>query len=200
MIRKLISRVRLAAAIAGAMALVACDTPATHPGATLWGTATANLAPAREGASVPVEAVRVLPRGASGAHDAVEQALIRSLGFRRVTVDDGAALTLRYAWHAVPADADDEGLGVLLGGSVSDSGNNDVGLGLDLGLLTGESSVRVTAFLLELVLEDASGTQVWRGRADGHARAREDERILRTLVPVLLNYLGEPLKPRRFTR
>ena len=186
--------------LAATIGLAACESPASHPGALIWGEANAVLAPARDQTPVVVETVRLEPRGASGTRGGVEAALARSLEFRRVAVSDRSPLTLRYAWHMVPVDADAEGLGVLLDGSIGESGSNDLGIGLDLGLLSGGSKVRHSAFVLELSLADANGEEMWRGRADGRSRAKEPARILRALVPVLLDYLGQAATNRRFSR
>jgi len=196
----------LALLLATGLGTGACSRSASPPGAELWGVASATLAPAQKDAPVVVDALRLAPRNVDRHNPAVEAALTRSLGFRHVEVSPRAALTLRYAWHAVPVDAEDEGLGLLLDGSIGQHGRSDLGVGLDLGLfsggntLWGNKTVRQTGFFLELAIEDAGREVLWRGRAEGRSRLFTDADILKPLVPVLLAHLGQPLRAYRFSR
>lgn len=100
----------------------------------------------------------------------------------------------------MPSDAEDEGLGILLGGSAGSGGSNDVGVGLDLPLLGGDRKVRQTAYRMELSLENAAGTLLWRGHAKGNARVAEPGAIARPIAPLLLEWLGKDRPPRSFSR
>ena len=64
--------------------------------------------------------------------------------------------------------AGDGGLGVAVGGNAGNtSGVNEIGIGLNLGLLSGNSSVRQVAFLFELALEGVDDALLWHGPAAG---------------------------------
>lgn len=172
-----------------------CASP-TRPGAVAWGEYQAtSYQPIDE-----IEAVALAPSQGAEPDPEVEAALGRSLDRRGIAVAPDAPLRLRYRLHAVPSDAEDEGLGILLGGSAGSSGSNDVGVGLDLPLLGGDRTVRQTAYRMELSLEDAAGTLLWRGRARGNARVAEPGALARPVAPLLLEWLGKDRPPRSFSR
>ncbi len=182
--------------VAAALAVAACGYE-THPGAVVWGTLEAT---AYEPIEMP-HAVSLAPRGAVPADPAIEEQLAFSLGRRGIEVRKGARRVMRYLLHTVAMDAEPEGIGVLLGGTIGSSGSGtDLGLGLDWPLLSGGGETRLTAFLMELSLFDDDGTILWHGRAEGRSRARAPDAILQPVAPALLNWLGSDTRGRSFAR
>jgi len=168
----------------------------TRPDAVAWGTIRADVYELGES----YDALSLMPEGAGERDAAMEEQLEFSLSRRGIRVRDDADHRLSYFAHTVPTDSAGKGIGILVAGTGGSSGNNDLGLGLDFGLLSGGAKVRHTAFLIEFRVERADGTPVWHGRADGRARTSNPAKIYRPVVPALLQWLGSDARDRRFTR
>ena len=166
-------------------------------GADVWG----NFETGVYGDIGDIPALRVAPPAGGAPNADVERIIRTSLERHGYTVAEDAALTLRYIISSTLTNSGDGGLGVAVGGAAgSSSGVNEIGIGLDLGLLSGSSSVRQVSFLFELALEGADGALLWRGRATGRTRISGDQRIARPVAPLLINRLGRDTKSRRFAR
>jgi hypothetical protein len=192
--------------LALALMIAACAAPdrARAPDADVWG----EFETRRYGEIGEFDDPRVFhvapPEG--GARDIEMERFIRqSLERRGFAVADNTSANaphmLRYLMQTALTDADDDGLGILLGGTIgSRSGVNDFGIGLDLPFLRGGSSVRQVSFLFELFLEGPDGALLWRGRALGRTRFSNHGRIARPLAPLLLDLLGRNSPARQFAR
>ena len=188
--------------IALALVTAACGASERRPpaGADVWG----NFETGVYGEFGNIPALRVAPPEGGPPNADVERIIRTSLERRGYTLAEDAPLTLRYIIYSTLTDSGDGGLGVAIGGNAgSSSGVNEIGIGLDLGLLSGNSSVRQVAFLFELALEGADGALLWRGRAAGRARSAGgpgDQRIARPVAPLLIDRLGRETASRRFAR
>jgi hypothetical protein len=198
-LRRQTGEMRLLLAVALALVCAACaaSNRAPTPGAEVWGEYEAGI----YGALGDIPALRIAPPQGGSRDIDIEAAIHLSLERRGYTVAGDAALTLRYMMQTALTDSDDSDLGVMLGGSAgSESGVNDFGIGLDLPILGGGSSVRQVSFLFELVLEGPDGALLWRGRASGRTLFSGHERIVRPLAPLLIERLGRQTARRRFAR
>ena len=179
------------------LALVGCtsgDSP--PPGRLIKGT----LESTSEGEAVVPSALGIAPQQGATAEPAVEAALRASLSLRGIAVEPGAPFVLRYRYFGVPTTLDDPGFGIGVGGVFGSSGTQDVGVGLELPVFSDYAGDSGTAFRLDLSLERRDGRRLWRARADGLARPLDPYAIVRPVVPLLLNRLGETTPPQSFTR
>lgn len=161
-----------------------------------WGTVRATAHTPGESYDV----ISLFAEGTGGRDMVMEEQLAFSLGRRGIAVVPDAPHRLRYLAHTVQTDSADKGVGVSVVGSGGSSGNNDLGLGLDLGIFSGGSKVRHTAFLVEFRVERKDGVMVWHGRAEGRARTNDPAQLYRPVVPALLQWLGSDARDRPFTR
>jgi hypothetical protein len=185
--------------VALALVTVACGASERRApaGADVWGKFETGV----YGDIGDIPALRVAPPDGGLPNAEVERIIRTSLDRRGYAVAEDAPLTLRYIIYSTLTDSGDGGLGVAVGGSAgSSSGVNEIGIGLDLGLLSGNSSVRQVSFLFELALEGADGALLWRGRAAGRTRISGDQRIARPVAPLLIDRLGRETASRRFAR
>ena len=190
-------RKALALAMIVLLALVGCtsgDSP--PPGRLVKGT----IESANEGEAVAPRALHIAPQHGAETEPAVERALRDSLSLRGIAVEPGAPFALRYRYVGVPAALDDSGLGIGVGGVFGSSGTQDLGVGVELPVFSDPARGSGTAFRLDLSLERPDGRRLWRARADGLARPIEPYAIVRPVVPLLLNRLGETTPPQSFTR
>ena len=98
-------------------------------------------------------ALRITPPEGRPPNAGVERAIQTSLERRGYTLTKDAPPTLHYIISSTFTYSNDGGLSVAIEGNAgSSSGLNEIGIGLDLGLLSSNSSVRQIAFLFELVL------------------------------------------------
>jgi len=190
---------RILLALALVLMTAACATrePPRAPGADVWGELEAGL----YGEIGELRTLRVAPPEGSSPDLEMESVLRQSLARRGYDTPDDTPLVLRYLLQTAVTDAADDGLGVMFSGALgSGSGVNDFGIGLDLPILGGGSSVRRVAFLFELRLEGPDGALLWRGRAVGRTHLSEAHRIARPLAPLLIERLGRDTPARRFSR
>ena len=167
------------------------------PGADVWGKYEAGL----YGEIGDLRALRVAPPDGGSRDVDIEGVIRQSLLRRGYEASDNAPHILRYMLQTAVTNTDEDGLGFMLGGTLgSSSGVNDLGIGLDLPLLGGNSSVRRVAFLFELSLEGPDGALLWRGRAAGRTQFSEAGRIARPLAPLLIERLGRATPAREFAR
>jgi hypothetical protein len=180
-----------------ALALVGCTSgDAPPPGRLIKG----KIESTSEGEAVAPSALGIAPQQGATAEPAVEDALRASLSLRGVAVEPGAPFVLRYRYVGVPITLDDPGIGIGVGGVFGSSGTQDVGVGLELPVFFDYAGDSGTAFRLDLSLERPDGRRLWRARADGLARPIDPYAIVRPVVPLLLNRLGETTPAQSFTR
>lgn len=182
--------------ILACLALLGACARESRPGAVAWGTVRATVHTPGESYDV----LSLVAEGTGGPDAEMEEQLIFSLGRRGIAVRRDAPHRLRYLAHTVQTDSADKGVGVSVIGSGGSSGNNDLGLGLDLGIFSGGSKVRHTAFLIEFRVERADGVPIWHGLAEGRARTDDPAQLYRPVVPALLQWLGSDARDRPFTR
>ena len=190
---------RVLLVVALALVTVACGASGRRApaGADVWGKFETGV----YGDIGDIPALHVAPPEGGAPNADVERILRSSLERRGYVVAEDAPLTLRYIIYSTLTDSGDGGFGVAVGGAAgSSSGVNEIGIGLDLGLLGGNSSVRQISFLFELALEGADGALLWRGRAAGRTRTAGDQRIARPVAPLLIERLGRETTSRSFAR
>ncbi len=188
-------RLILIACLLVAVGLAACSSPRSQR-PSLAGTIDAVV-----DRPVPaLESVALAPRNDGVAILEIGFELKRALASRAIAIDDEAPIRLVYGAAIDSLDLTEGTLpDIALGGTIGSEGTTDIGIGIGVPLYGGEGGPGSYQFAIEASLETRDATVIWRGRAAGAAAHYSFRAIVRTVIPLLLDRIGETVRKQPFS-